>query len=77
MLPITARLVTWLAAWTIYDVATLPGQIRGDVRSEFRNAESEHHQMLDAHLISSVDQLSRQSSKARETLHNELLASLK
>ena len=76
-IPFVDILTVGLAAWTVYDVATMPGQIRDDVRSEFRNAESEHHQMLDAQVKSAVEQLSKESGKARETLHNELLASLK
>ena len=76
-IPFVDILTVGLAAWTIYDVATMPGQIRDDVRKEFRIAESEHHQMLDTNVTSSVEALSKKSSNARETLHHELLAALK
>jgi hypothetical protein len=76
-LPIGDILTVCLAAWTVYDVATMPGQIRDEVLEQFRNVESEHSQMLDTQVKSSVEELSKKSNKARETLHNELLAALK
>lgn len=76
-LPFGDIVTVGLAAWTVYDVATLPGQIRSEVMEQFQNVESAHHKMLDTQVKASMEELSKKSGKAREMLHNELLASLK
>jgi hypothetical protein len=75
-LPIGDVLTVGLAAWTIYDVASLPGAIREDVRKEFKHAASEHHRLLDDQAGDAVAELAKRSIQSREEMHKKLMAEL-
>ncbi len=75
-LPFGDILTVVMAAWTIYDVASLPGAIREDVRKEFEHAASEHHRLLDEQAGDAVAELAKRSRSSREKMHEQLLAGL-
>jgi hypothetical protein len=75
-LPIGDILTVGLAAWTVYDVASLPGAIREDVRKEFGNAADEHLRLLDQQVDAAVAELAKRSRGSREKMHEELLTGL-
>jgi len=75
-LPIGDIVTIGLAAWTVWDVATLPSEIRGDVRESFESARNAQLRQLGGQALSAVKQLRAASSPARRHLFDELVANL-
>lgn len=75
-LPFGDILTVGLGLWTIWDVVSLPGQLRDDVSGHFHNAVDKHLAALDAQVQLTVEQLAKQPREARDELSRQVLASL-
>jgi len=75
-LPFGDILTVGLALWTVWDVVSLPGDIRADVRSHFEAAVNQHLTALNEQMERSVREIAQRQRSVREQVSAQVLASL-
>jgi|GEM_PF-1895789 len=75
-LPFGDILTVGLALWTVWDVVSLPSDIRADVRNHFEAAVNQHLTALNEQMEKSVQEIAKRQRSVREQVSAQVLASL-
>jgi len=76
-IPVVDIITVGLAAWTVWDVVRLPGQIREEVRHQFDEAAKTQLSALNSSLDNRTKELLTQSQASRKNLTDQIEAALR